>query len=54
MQRLLKALMCLAFAAGKLPQAREVSARRALGDEESPVAEDETGGDFYAWAGHVR
>jgi hypothetical protein len=37
----------LAFAAGEFPQAREVSAGGALGDEELPGAEDEAGADLH-------
>jgi hypothetical protein len=36
----------LAFAAGEFPEAGEVRAGRAAGDEEAGIAENEAGGNF--------
>lgn len=51
MQCLLKGLTWLAFASGEFPQAGEMPASGALGDEQFAVAEDQSGTDLndFPW-----
>jgi hypothetical protein len=46
LEALLEGFAGLAFSAGEFPQAAQVRARRALGDEKFAVAEDQAGRHF--------